>query len=84
MGRICLKICGNDLYMINAKNRTKKTIVVSGADIIKAVHSDNKNIDCEANYKKCIYFDNGECNHDTVSNLDEAVICPYYLINKED
>ncbi|MEI0517321.1 hypothetical protein [Brachyspira murdochii] len=70
--------------MINAKKRTKKTIVVSGADIIKAVHSDNKNIDCEANYKKCIYFDNGECNHKTVSNLDEAVICPYYLVNKED
>ena len=42
---------------MNNKRNTKKTIVVSGADIIKAVHSDNKNIDCEANYKKCIYLE---------------------------
>ena len=54
------------------------------ADIIDAVHSNNKNIDCAADYKICKYFSSGECNHKTLSNIDEAVICPYYLINKKD
>lgn len=66
------------------KRSSKKTLVVFGADIINAVQSNDIKIDCEANYKKCLYFDNGECTHQTVLNLDEAVICPYYLINKKD
>lgn len=66
------------------KRNIKKTLVVSGADIIDAVHSNNKNIDCAADYKICKYFSSGECNHKTLLNIDEAVICPYYLINKKD
>ena len=58
-------------------------ILINGKTLLESVNN-SKKIDCSTIWNECPYFFEGECHNKNVENLDEIVLCPYYIVRKKD